>query len=136
MIDFICKVTLCFTPYFLLLAFAPYPLFQWYPQSNEILLNLGIKCWNSAFNPQGSRVTIVIVQVGALKIYVTAAVEALRKNERQDETQFTTKIGGNTSLGSQLFSFCRISIPSYAFDALLLCRNWLFSPPTRLTFYG
>ncbi len=25
-------------------AFAPYPLFQWYPESNEILLNLGMKC--------------------------------------------------------------------------------------------
>jgi hypothetical protein len=36
-----------FHPLFPLLAFAPYPLFQWYPQSNEILLNLGIKCWNS-----------------------------------------------------------------------------------------
>jgi hypothetical protein len=28
-----------------------------------------------------------------MKIYV-APVEALRKKERQDETQFTTKIGG------------------------------------------
>jgi hypothetical protein len=36
---------------------------------------------------------MVIVQVGAVKIYV-AAVEALRKKERQDETQFTTKIDG------------------------------------------
>jgi hypothetical protein len=26
--------------------FAPYPLFQLYPQSKEILLNLGMKCWN------------------------------------------------------------------------------------------
>jgi hypothetical protein len=25
-------------------AFAPYPLFQWYPPSKEILLNLGMKC--------------------------------------------------------------------------------------------
>ncbi len=32
------------------------------------------------------------------KIYV-AAVEALRKKDRQDETQFTAKIGGKTSLG-------------------------------------
>jgi hypothetical protein len=31
------------------------------------------------------RVIIVVVQVGAVKIYV-AAVEALRKNERGDET--------------------------------------------------
>jgi hypothetical protein len=37
-----------------------------------------------------------------VKIYV-AAVEALRKKERQDETQFSTKIGGKTSFGSQLF---------------------------------
>jgi hypothetical protein len=29
-------------------------------------------------------------------------------------------------------SFCKIFIPSYAFDALL-CRNWPFSPPNRLT---
>jgi hypothetical protein len=30
---------------------------------------------------------IVAVQVGAVKIYVAAAVEALRKKERQGETQ-------------------------------------------------
>jgi hypothetical protein len=50
-----------------------------------------MKCWNSAFNAQGSRVIRVVVQAGAVKIYV-AAVEALRKKETQDETQFTTKI--------------------------------------------
>jgi len=61
-----------------------------------------MKCWNSAFNAQGSRLIIVVVQVGAVKIYV-AAVEALRKKERQDETQFTTKIGGKTSLGPSYF---------------------------------
>jgi hypothetical protein len=44
------------------------------------------------------RVIIVVVQVGAVKIYV-GAVQALRKKEKQDETQFTTKIGGKTSLG-------------------------------------
>jgi hypothetical protein len=49
-----------------------------------------------------------------VKIYAAAAaVEALRKKERQDETQFTTKIGGKTSLGSSLR---KISIPSSAFD--------------------
>ncbi len=77
----ICKFTLSFTPY---------PLFQWYSQSKEILLNLSMICWNSAFHVQGSRVIIVVVQAGALKICV-AAVEVLRKNERGDETQFTTK---------------------------------------------
>jgi hypothetical protein len=52
-----------------------------------------MKSWNSAFNAQGLRVITVAIHVGAVKIYV-AAVEALRKKERQDETQFTTEIGG------------------------------------------
>ncbi len=41
------KVTLSFTPYSL--CFHPHPLFQRYLQSNEILLHLSMKCWNSAF---------------------------------------------------------------------------------------
>jgi hypothetical protein len=52
---------------------------------------------------QGSRVILIVVQFGALKIYV-AAVEALRKKEGQDETQFTTKIGGTTSLHPSYFA--------------------------------
>jgi len=51
-----------------------------------------MRCCNSAFNAQGLRLIIVLVQIGAVKIYV-AAVEALRKKERGHETQFTTKIG-------------------------------------------
>ncbi len=94
------KVTLSFTLY--LSAFTPYPLVQWYPPSKEILLNLSMNCWNSAFNAQGSGVIIVIVHMGAVKIYV-AAVKALRKKEREDETQFTTKIGGKTSLRPSYF---------------------------------
>jgi hypothetical protein len=48
-------------------AFNPYPLFQWYPQSK---------------NSKGLRLIIVIVeQVAAVKIYVTAAAEALTKKE-------------------------------------------------------
>jgi len=51
-----------------------------------------------------SRIIIVLVQIGAVKIYV-AIVEALRKKERGGmiETQFTTKIGGKTSLGPSYF---------------------------------
>ncbi len=47
-----------------------------------------MKCWYSELNnPQGSRQFIVVVQLGAVKIwYAAAAVEALRKKERQDET--------------------------------------------------
>jgi hypothetical protein len=33
-----------------------------------------------------------------------AAVEGLRKEEREDETQFTTNIGGKTSLGPNYFA--------------------------------
>jgi len=61
-----------------------------------------MKYWNSAFKAQGSRVTMVIVQVRAMKIYVTA-METLKKKEIQDETQFTTKIDGKTSLGPSSF---------------------------------
>jgi hypothetical protein len=53
---------------------------------------------------------VVVVQVRAVKIYV-AAVEALRKKERQDETEFTTKIGGKTSFGTLLFRFVKFSFP-------------------------
>jgi hypothetical protein len=64
-----------------------------------------------------------------VKIYVSrAAVEALRKKERQYETQFTTKIGAETSLGPSYFVFfCKIVIPSYTFDGLL-CRGWHSRP--------
>jgi hypothetical protein len=49
------------------------------------MLQLSMKCWYSAFNAQDSRLIIVVVQLRVVKIYV-AAVEALRKKERQDET--------------------------------------------------
>jgi hypothetical protein len=56
-----------------------------------------MKCWKvSTFNAQGSRL------IAAVKIFV-AAVEALTKKERQDETQFTAKTGGNISLGPSYF---------------------------------
>jgi hypothetical protein len=57
------------------------------------MLELSMKCWNSAFNARDLRLTKVVVQLGAVKTYV-ATVEALREKERQDETQFTTKIDG------------------------------------------
>jgi hypothetical protein len=59
----------------------------------------------SIYNAQGSRPIIVVVQLGAVKIYVTAAVETLRKNERQDETRFITKIDGFLSLSPKLMVF-------------------------------
>jgi len=44
-------------------------------------------------NAQGWKVLIIDVQVGAVEIYAVHSVEAFKKNERHDETQFTTKIG-------------------------------------------
>jgi hypothetical protein len=64
-----------FTPSFWA-SFHPHPLFEWGLPSNEILLNLGMNCWNSALNAQGSRVIIVVGQVAEVKIYVTG-VEGL-----------------------------------------------------------
>jgi hypothetical protein len=65
--------------------------------SKEILLNLDMKCWHSAFNKQGSSVIIVAGQVGAVKIYA-AAVEALRKKGNMGWNSITTKIDGTASL--------------------------------------
>jgi hypothetical protein len=67
------------------------------------MLKLSISCTRL-------RVTIIVVEVGAMKIYVPA-VEALRKKERQGDTQFTTKIGGKTKFGSSLFCFVKFSFP-------------------------
>jgi len=99
---FFCKIELSIDSPCLWQAFTPYPLFQWYLQSNEILLNLNMKCWNSAFNAQGSRVITVVVW-GTSENICSSSVEELRKKERQDETKFTTKIGGKTRLGSRYF---------------------------------
>ncbi len=48
---------------------------------------------------------MVVVQVGAVKIYeyMQQQTEALGEKERGDETEFTTKIGGKTSLGPNSF---------------------------------
>ncbi len=55
------------------------------------MLKLGTKCWISAFNAQSWRGVTVPVWVVAVKIYV-AAVEALKKKERQSETQDSSKL--------------------------------------------
>jgi hypothetical protein len=52
------------------------------------------------------RVIVVVEQVRAVNLYV-AAVEALRKKERGDETQFPTKIGLRNYFGFQFFRFVK-----------------------------
>ncbi len=51
-------------------------------ESQYEMLKLTTKCWIPAFSAHGSRGIIVAVQVGAVKIYVAAAVEALRKKRK------------------------------------------------------
>jgi hypothetical protein len=74
-------------------AFTTSLLFQWYLQSNENWLNLGMKCLDSAFNAQGSRPVIVFQQVGVVKIYVVAV-----------EIHFVTKFVWKASLGPSYFA--------------------------------
>ncbi len=62
-----------------------------------------MKCWNLVFYAQGSRVIIVVVWVGEVKTYVVV-VDTFRGKERWNETQFTTKIGGKTSLAPNYFA--------------------------------
>ncbi len=46
-----------------------------------------MKCWKSAFNAQGSRLIIIVLQVGVVKIYATIveALTYLKKKEREGE---------------------------------------------------
>jgi hypothetical protein len=85
-----------------------------------------MKYSNSAFNAQGSRVIIVVVQVGAVKIYV-AALEASGKRKDGMKLTLPPKFMGKL-VWVPFISFCKTFLPSYTFDALL-CRNWPFSPP-------
>jgi hypothetical protein len=96
------------------------------------MLQLSTKCcWNSAFDARGSRLIIVVVQLGAVKIYA-AAVEALRKKEREDETQFTAKINGFSQfhplLNANVGFFCRCFHPVYdkTQGSLVLCFFLLY----------
>ncbi len=66
-------------------------------QATLVLLNRSMKCGNSACNAQGSKVIIVVVQVG--EVYV-ASVEA-RSGKRKDKMKLSLlpKSAGKTSLG-------------------------------------
>ncbi len=85
------------------------PLSVVYAKYRHFNKNLSMKCWNSAFNAQGSKLIIVVVHLGAVKISVAAAKATWRK-ERHDETHFPTKIDGFLSLTPLLNAnvlFCR-----------------------------
>ncbi len=88
-----------------------YPLFQWYPQSKDILINLSMKWWFSAFNAQGSRLNYSSCTVRSSENKCRSSGGAPAKRKRQDETQFATKIDGFRSFLPPLMNanvlFCR-----------------------------
>ncbi len=84
-------------------------------------------------NAQVSRLIIVVVQVGAVKIYVAVVQALMCKRKHRMKLRSAPKLVWMEKLvWVPVISFGKIFIPSYAFDALL-CRNWPFSPPDRLT---
>jgi hypothetical protein len=85
-----------------------------------------MKCSNPSVNAQGSRVIIVVVQVGAVKIYV-AAVEASGKGKDGMKLSLPPKFMGKL-VWVPVIRFVELSFLVTRFDALL-CRNWPFSPP-------
>jgi hypothetical protein len=66
-----------------------------------------------------------------VKIYV-AAVQALTKKETEDETQFSTKIGGKTILGPSYFPFVKFSFPVKCLMPYYAETGCSY-PPDRLT---
>jgi hypothetical protein len=75
---------------------------------------------------------IVVVQVGAVKIYV-AAVRRSGKGKERMKLSLPPKLVEKL-VWVPVISFCRIFIPTYKFDALL-CRNWPFLPLNSLTLW-
>jgi hypothetical protein len=91
----------------------PVPYFSGICKVRNLWLNLSMKCWNSAVNAQGSRVIIVVDQVGAsVKIYVVW--QLWRRSGKRREGM---KLNLPPKLVAKLvwvsvISFCRIFIPS------------------------
>jgi hypothetical protein len=94
-----------------------------------------MKCWNSAFNTQGlGAIIIVVVQVGAVKIYVPA-MQWRRSRKMKDRMKLSLRPKLEEKLDwVPVILFSKIFIPSYSFDALL-CWNWLFSRLYRQVLY-
>jgi hypothetical protein len=74
----------------------------------------------------GSR---VIVQVGAVKIYVAAQWRRSGTSKERMKLSLPPKLVEKL-VCVPVISFCKIFIPGYAFDALF-CRNWPSSPPNH-----
>jgi hypothetical protein len=93
------KVTLCFTPY---------PLFQRYRQSKEILLNLGMRFENNYSSCTGRSSENICSCSGG----------AEEKGKTGCNSVLLPKLGEKL-VWVPVISFCKILILGYTFDALL-----------------
>jgi hypothetical protein len=90
----------------------------------KLWLNMGMKCWNSTFNGARLKVIIVVVQVGAVKIYV-AAVEALRKKERGGSKQHETQGNYSSCTGRSSENLCSSSLFDISMKRTCqVCQHW------------
>ncbi len=78
-------------------------------QSKKILLNLSIKCWNSAFNAQGERVVIVLVQVEKWKYMKQQWRRCSGKRKGGMKLNLRPKLVEN-QVWVPVISFCKISL--------------------------
>jgi hypothetical protein len=69
-----------------------------------------MKCWNSAFNAQGSRVIIVIVQVGVVKMYVA---EVVKKKEGRMKLSLPPNQAPSPFFVNANVLFCRLVFESH-----------------------
>jgi hypothetical protein len=74
---------------------------------------------------------MVVVQVGAVKIYA-AIVRRSGKRKEGMKLSLPPNLVEKTSLGRQIFRFVKFHF-ELSFRCPILCRNWPFSPPNRLT---
>jgi hypothetical protein len=77
----ICKVTLSVG------LFSPETLLPGVSVKEGNFIKSANEMLKSAFNAQGSRLIIVALQVGAVKIYAATTVEALKKKERPQKVR-------------------------------------------------
>jgi hypothetical protein len=122
----ICEVTLSSPCLWGLLSPPISSLTQWYLQSNEILLNLSLKCTRFESN-NSSCCTGRSCENMCSKEWRRSG----KKRKDRMKLSWPPKLVGGKLVWVPVISFCKIFIPSYVFDALLYW-NWPFSAPNRM----
>jgi hypothetical protein len=97
-----------------------------------------MKCWNSAFNAQGSRLIIVVVQLGAVKIYVASSSSGGAQEKGKTgsnsvyhqnwwfSSEFSPLVELNANVPSSFLQVCFESRPVYdqTLRVLVLCFSY------------